>query len=37
VLSVDEIACQAVLIDQELDHDHHWQLGPGALMLKTEG
>ncbi|WPL17518.1 hypothetical protein Thiowin_02541 [Thiorhodovibrio winogradskyi] len=37
VLSVDDIACRAVLIDQELDDDHHWQLGPGALLFKTDG
>ena len=37
VLSVDEIACRAVLIDRELEDDHQWQLGPGALLLKTEG
>lgn len=37
VLSVDNIAYRAVLIDQELEHDHQWQLGPGALLFKTEG
>ncbi|MBK5968802.1 MULTISPECIES: hypothetical protein [Thiorhodovibrio] len=37
VLSVDEIACRAVLIDQELEDDHQWQLGSGALLFKTEG